>query len=98
MKKNDKTPKSKTTDSERETRVLLEKIYSDVKTIAEGQASNTQRLDGIENAMSELVGLKSDVEMIKMAVMDTSQTVKSIEKKLDNHETRITKLEAKVLI
>jgi predicted nucleic acid-binding Zn-ribbon protein len=98
MKKNDKAPKTQTTDLERETRVLLEKIYSDVKTIAEGQTSNTERLDRIESAVSELGGLKSDVEMIKVAVMDTNQRVKVIEKKIDNHEIRITKLEEKVAV
>jgi ribosome assembly protein YihI (activator of Der GTPase) len=98
MKKNDKTPKTKTTDSERETRVLLERIHSDVKIIAEGQTSNSQRLDRIESAVSELGGLKSDVEMIKVAVMDTNQRVKTIEKKLDNHETRIIKVEEKVFV
>ena len=98
MKKSDKAPKTQTIDSARETRVLLEKIYSDVKTIAEGQTSNTQRLDRIESAVSELGGLKSDVEMIKVAVMDTNQRVKTIEKKLDNHEIRITKLEVKVFV
>lgn len=99
MKKNDKAPKTKMTDSERETRVLLEKIHSDVKTIAEGQTSNTQRLGRIESVVClELSGFKSDVEIIKVAVMDTNQRVKTIEKKLDNHETRITKLEEKVLV
>jgi len=98
MKKNNKTPQAQTADSERQTRVLLEKIYSDVKTIAEGQTSNTQRLDRIESAVSELGGLKSDVEMIKVAVMDTNQRVKVIEKKIDNHEIRITKLEEKMVV
>ena len=98
MKKNNKTPQAQTADSERQTRVLLENIYSDVKTIAEGQTSNTQRLDRIESAVSELGGLKSDVEMIKVAVMDTNQRVKVIEKKIDNHEIRITKLEEKMVV
>ena len=98
MKKSDKAPKTQTIDSARETRVLLEKIYSDVKTIAEGQTSNTQRLDRIESAVSELGGLKSDVETIKVAVMDTSERVKSIEKKVDGHETRIKKVEDKVFV
>ena len=98
MKKDDKTPKTKTTDSERETRVLLEKIHSDVKTIAEGQTSSNQRLDRIESTISGLIGLKSDVEIIKVAVMDTNQRIKVIEERLDNHETRITKVEAKVFV
>ena len=96
MKKGKKNSSDKNYDSERETRVLLEKIHSDVKSIAEGQTSNSERLTRIENTVNELSTIKNEVQYIKMAVMDTNQTVKSIEKKLDNHETRISKLEEKV--
>ena len=95
MKKKD-NGNNKKFDRERETRVLLEKIDSDVRAIAEGQSANDARLIRVENTLSELVNLKSDVQTIKMVVMDTNQKVKSIDQKLDTHETRITKLEEKV--
>lgn len=96
MAKSKKDSSDKKYDSERETRVLLEKIHSDVKTIAEGQSSNSERLARIENTVNRLTGLESEVQYIKVAVMDTNKSVKSIEKKLDDHETRISKLEEKV--
>jgi len=98
MAKNGKTPKAKTTNSERETRVLLEEIRQQVQTVAEGQTSSSDRLIRIETVVTELIDLKSDVGMIKTVVTDTNERVKSIEKKLDNHEKRITKLEEKVLV
>ena len=45
---------------------------------------------------SEVGSVKSELQYVKAAVMDTNQTAKSIEKKLDNHETRISKLEEKI--
>ena len=58
--KNDKAPKNKTTDSERETRVLLESISKHVQTVAEGHGiiirkldGHSQRLDRIENVLDE---------------------------------------------
>ena len=96
MAKGKKNSSDKKYDSERETRVLLEKIHSDVKTIAEGQSSNSERLTRIESTVNKLTGLESEVQYIKMAVIDTNKSVKSIEKKLDNHETRLSKVEEKI--
>ena len=107
MAKGKKNPSDKEYDSERETRVLLEKIHSEVKTVAEGHSGiirkldeHDERFDKIESEVGSLrtgVGsVKSELQYVKAAVMDTNQTVKSIEKKLDNHETRISKIEEKV--
>ena len=102
MKKNDKAPKTQKTDSERETRVLLEAINQQVQIVAEGHGTIIRKLDEHDKKFDviekQIGGLKSDVEIIKVAVMDTNQRVKTIEKKLDNHEIRITKLEVKVFV
>ena len=45
MKKNDKPPKTKTTDSERETRVLLEEVRHNLKTVAEGHSILAKKLE-----------------------------------------------------
>ncbi len=112
MKKNDKTPKSKTTDSERETIVLLERMHSDIQRIAETQSSTTARIAEIKADMPT----KSEVNTISMAVMSLSGDIKTLQndvknidtrlktveekldKNLDNHEKRITKLEEKVFV
>jgi len=92
MKKNDKTPKSKTTDPERETRVLLEEIRHQVKTVAEGHGTIIQKLD--EN-MQILNGHNQRLDRIEMVLTDTNGRVKTIEK---DHGSRITKLEEKVFV
>lgn len=53
-------------DSKREQNVLLEKVYSEVKTIGEGHESLVKRLDSVE----------AHVGLVKMAVMDISGDVK----------------------
>ena len=102
MKKSDKSPKTQKTDLELETRVLLEAISQQVQVVAEGHGTIIRKLDEHDKKFDviekQIGGLKSDVEIIKVAVMDTNQRVKTIEKKLDNHETRITKLEVKVFV
>jgi len=102
MKKSDKAPKTQKTDLELETRVLLEAISQQVQVVAEGHGTIIRKLDEHDKKFDviekQIGGLKSDVEIIKVAVMDTNQRVKTIEKKLDNHEIRITKLEVKVFV
>ena len=102
MKKSDKSPKTQKTDLELETRVLLEAISQQVQVVAEGHGTIIRKLDEHDKKFDviekQIGGLKSDVEVIKVAVMDTNQRVKTIEKKIDNHETRITKLEEKIFV
>jgi uncharacterized coiled-coil DUF342 family protein len=93
MAKGKKDSSDKKYDFERETRVLLEKIHSEVKTVAEGHSTIVNKLNEHDKRFNTV---ESELDTVKMAVMDTNQTVKSIEKKLDNHEERISKLEEKV--
>jgi len=95
MKKNDKTPKTKTTDSERETRVLLEDIRQQVKIVAEGHGTIIKKLEGHDKKFEQI---DQRFDRIETVLTDTNVRVKSIEKKLDNHETRITKVEEKVFV
>jgi len=98
-------------DSQRETRVLLEQIRSEVKAVAEQHGS----------VKDDLATIKSELDTMKMALMENSVNIKvlkqgqdkakadvdalqsgqkRIEQKLDtaldNHEKRIKNLEAKV--
>ena len=94
---------------ERHTNILMEQMRHEIKTVAEGHGSiirkleeHDKRFDKVDAKLTEhdkkFAKVESELQSISMAVMETSQTVKSIEKKLDNHETRITKIETKVLV
>ncbi len=94
-------------DYERETRVLLESMHSDIKRIAEGHSGIMRKLEEHDRRFDShdrrfdshdrrFDSMESESNFVKLAVMDTNQRVKSIGEKLDNHETRITKLEEKV--
>jgi len=85
MKKNDKTPKN-------ETRVLLEDIRHQVKTVAEGHGAIIRKLDENTQILNDH-GQRLD--RIEMVLTDTNDRVKTIEK---DHGTRITKLEEKVFV
>ena len=78
----------------RHTAVLMEHMTKEVKTVAEGHGILVKRLDKVEskldNIESDLGSVKSELNTISMAVMETGQTVKSIEKKLDNHDISIS--------
>jgi len=91
MAKNGKAPKGKTTDSERETRVLLEDIRQQVKTVAEGHGTIIHKLDEHDKKFEHI---DQRLDRIEMVLTDTNDRVKTIEK---DHGTRITKLEEKVL-
>lgn len=95
-------------DSTRQQNVLLEKVYQEVKIIAEGHSGIVRRLDTIESDLgevkSDLGEVKSELGTVKMAVMDNSQQIKELKKgqeeikqKLDttivDHEQRLQKLE-----
>jgi len=97
-KKRKPTPKH---DSGRETRVLLERISSDVRTVAEQHGSVKEEMTQLRNSM------ESRSATVEMAVMESAKEIKAlkngqerVEQKLDttltNHEQRITKIEEKV--
>ena len=111
MKKID-TKKSKTMtpeyDRERETRVLLEDIHKDVKTLAEQHGSimhkleeHDQRFDGVDVKMGfmdvRLMRVESELNSVKLAVMDMDRRIEGYQEQnqliLKSHEERLTVLE-----
>ena len=74
MAKKRKTPTSKH-DSQRETRVLLERIGSDVQIIAEQVVSNTAKLAKLD----EIDSVKSDLSFVKTAVVQNGRDIKKLQ-------------------
>ena len=99
MKKSNKTPKNEMTDSGHETRILLEEIRQQVKTVAEGHGGILRKLEENTRKLGENTQILNDhgqhLDRIEIVLTDTNDRVKTIEK---DHGTRITKLEEKVLI
>ena len=99
MGKDRKISKAKEFDSDRETRVLLEEIRHEVKTVAEGHSAIMRKLDGHDQRFDNH---DQRFDRIEMVVSDINLKVNVIEKKLDenieDHEHRIKKLEEKALI
>ena len=77
MKKNDKKPKVDKTDLEQKTRVLLEEIRHDLKTIAEGHSILAKKLENHDEKLCEVgeIVRKMDTHYFKLQ-MDT-EAVKS---------------------
>ena len=105
MKRNGKSTGSKKIDADRETRVLLERMHSDIQRIAEAQSSTGMQIAEIKSGIADMP-TKSEVNTISMAVMQLSGDLKEIktdvkdlknkiDENLSNHEKRITKLEEK---
>lgn len=91
MAKNSKTPKSKTTDLQRETRVLLEEIHQQVRTVAEGHGIIIRKLEEHDKRVEQM---NQRFDRIEIVLTDTNGRVKKIEQ---DHGARLTKLEEKVL-
>lgn len=79
-------------NSERETRVLLEQIDKNVRTVAEQHGDIVKRLDKIE----------SEVTSMKAAVWEIDTRLTRVEEKLDTsisqNEERFKKIETKLEI
>jgi|GEM_PF-1127491 len=110
-------PKKKTerdlspeTDSERETRVLLEGVRSELKVVAEGHGSIIGRLDKVEGSLKEVEGslkeVKGDLQEVKGRLNrvetkidrvdnQVSQLQDQVSSVLTDHESRLKVLEAK---
>ena len=63
-------------DSERETRVLLEEVGSDVKKIAEQVGSNSLELMKLGKMEKDIVEVKSELGTVKIAVMENSRGIR----------------------
>lgn len=107
--KDGKSSGSKKIAAERETRVLLEKMHTDIIRIAETQSSTASQVIEIRVAVADLPKVKSEVKIISMAVMEISSDIKAldtrlkvvenkVDENLNNNEKRIAKLEEKVFV
>lgn len=109
MKKNNKLAKSKTTDLGRETRVLLEEIHQQVKTVAEGHGALSSKLNSVDERLSKIEStffknewtiesIKNKVGTIDTKIDRIESAVLDISNSVKTHEKRIAKLEEKVLV
>ena len=82
-------------DSEREARVLLEDVRSQLKVVAEGRGLLADRLEKVEGGLrevkSDLQEVKDDLRGVKGQMGQLQKQVGSV---LINHESRIKGLEA----
>ncbi len=85
-----------TTDSERETRVLMEEVRSELKIVAEGHGSIVKRLDRVEEGLQvvkeDLKEVKVGLQVVKGQLGQLQDQVGSV---LTDHESRMKVLEIK---
>jgi len=109
MKKTEKTPKSKSTDPARETRVLLEEIRQQVQTVAEGHGAimrkldeHDERFDAIDAKLIEHDKRFTDHDKkfakVESELQSISMAVMDIGNTAKDHEKHIKKLEEKVFL
>lgn len=94
MKKDNRKPKSKEVDFERETRVLLEEIRHNVKTIAEGHDTIVSKLDEIDNMLqkneSDHFKFQMHIESVKSQTGTIDIKVDRVEKELGTVKNAVT--------
>jgi len=93
-------------DSERETRVILERVESNISLLAEGHGTLNRKLDGLSNRLDNV---ESELGTIKIAAIENRNDIRTlkvgqgeIKNKLDtvinntlaNHEQRLLRLES----
>lgn len=80
-------------DSERETRVLLEKIGSDVKTVAEQHTDVIKKIDELKNDVSEL---KDDMAIVRPAVTKNSNDLRDVKSELNSVKSELNSVKMAV--
>lgn len=91
MPRKKKSPK---VDSQRETRVLLENMYSDIKKVAEGHSELVSRLDEIDN---KLLKNESDHFKLEMKVESIKSQTGTIDSKVDRIERQVNSIKDAVM-
>ena len=86
MKKRKDFSKGKEFDTNRETQVLLEKIHSEVKTIAEGHSGIISKLDDVDKRLSKIESNSFKNEM----------NIESIKSKTGTIDTKLDRIEKEV--
>ena len=86
---------------ERETRVLLEKIGSDIKTLAEGHTLLVDKFEGLDNRVSEISSLafktEMNVEAIKSKVGTMDIKLDRIERELETVKVAVLDIGSKII-
>lgn len=89
-KKTKSTPRH---NSERETRVLLEKMHSEIKNIGEGHSFITEKIQEIDKTLQEFNSTSFKIEMDVQAVKSKTGTIDiktdRIEKELETVKTAV---------
>jgi archaellum component FlaC len=80
MTKNDKAPKTDKSDFEQKTRVLLEEIHRQVKTVAEGHGDIIRKLDNHDKKFNKI---ESELGTVKIAIMTIIGDVKTLRSDVD---------------
>ena len=93
MKKNDKAPKTDKSDSDQKTRVLLEEIHHQVKTIAEGHGGLVQKFDEHDKKLNKIA---SELGTAKMALMTIIGDVKTLRSDVDTVKSDVKTLRGDV--
>ena len=93
MKKDNKISRTKRIDPERETRVLLEDVRREVKTVAEG---HTIILHKLEEHDKKFTRIESELHTISTISMDTSRRVDALDVKVDALDVKVDALDVKV--
>ncbi|MCX5668405.1 MAG: hypothetical protein NTY34_08935 [Candidatus Omnitrophica bacterium] len=107
MKKNSEVPKTDKSDFEQKTRVLLEEIHHQVKTVAEQYSDIVEQMSEIK---SDVKDLKNDMAIVKPVLEMHTTYLREIKSELgsvkmvvvnsshemNDHEKRIKKVEEKV--
>ena len=83
-------------DSERETRVLLEDVRSQLRVVGEGHGLLANRLDKVEGSLREV---KSDLQEVKDDFRGVKGQLNQLQKQvgsvLIDHESRIKSIETR---
>jgi chromosome segregation ATPase len=80
MKKNSEEHKTEKSDFEQKTRVLLEEIHQQVKTVAEGHGDIILKLNEHDKKFNKI---ESELGTVKMAVMTIIGDVKTLRSDVD---------------
>ena len=81
----------------RHTNILMEQVHREVKIVAEGHGAIIRKLEEhdkrFDKVDAKFAAIDSELNTIKMALMDTSHHVDRIEKRVDRTDQRVANLE-----
>jgi septal ring factor EnvC (AmiA/AmiB activator) len=76
------------------TDILLEEMRENFRTISEGIADIKRQTLYIPQLRHDVRDLKEDMKTVKAALTDTNKELREMRKQVNDHEHRITHLEA----